>query len=152
MRGIGVVAAAATGVGLGAAVRRLTSGAAPERQVADGWLVVTVNRPPEEIGSTADLPEPLTELDDRVEVVIRKAAGDKGIELAARPRDPGPDGPLARLTGEDPRQEVRLALRRAKSLMETGDVLRPDPSTTHPGPAGRLVRAATRVARGEGRL
>lgn len=78
MRGLGVVAAAATGVGVGVGVQRLTRATAPERQVADGWLVVTVNRPPEEIGGTAELPEPLTELGDRVELRIRRAAGDKG--------------------------------------------------------------------------
>ena len=59
---------------------------------------------------------------------------------------------MARVTGRDPRQDVRLALRQAKSLLETGDVLSPDTASTHPGLGGRLVRLVGRRAGGEGRL
>jgi hypothetical protein len=120
------------------------------------WLVVTINKSPEEVGADGKLPEPLEKLRDRIDVKIRPAAGDKGTELAARLREPVPsgmEGLAARLSGNDPRQEVRLALRQAKSLIETGEVLQPDkPGTTHPGPAGKLLQTLVQRSRGEGRL
>lgn len=115
------------------------------------WLAVTVNRPADEIG-TADLAEPLARLGDRIEVQIRAAGGDKGTELMARPREPGNTSTAARVAGTDPRQEVRLALRQAKALLETGEVLQSEPPSTHPGPGGKLVQLASRRAGGEGRL
>jgi hypothetical protein len=46
-----------------------------------------------------------------------------------------------------------MALRKAKSLIETGDVIQPDtPPSTHPGPVGRVLQVITRKSRGEGRL
>jgi hypothetical protein len=115
------------------------------------WLLVTVNKPAGDIDAVG-LPEPLGELGDRIETLVEPAAGGKGIVLAARLRRPGPSGKTARLAGKDPRQEVRLALRRAKSLLETGDVLLPDAPATHPGPRGKLVALASRRAGGEGQL
>jgi len=48
---------------------------------------------------------------------------------------------------------VRAALREAKALLETGEVVpTPGPATTHPGPAGRVLAAVDRDAQGEGRL
>src|SRR5215208_6528896 len=125
------------GVGAGVlVVRRMTT-----RQVGDGaariapdrWHTVTVNRPPEEV-----------------------APGGRGTEMAVRLRDDAPAGPsgaVARITGKDPRQEVRAALRQSKQLLETGEVLTPDEQPT----ARRTLRnlpleLATRRARGEGRL
>jgi len=66
---------------------------------------------------------------------------------------PDPAGPWARIAGKDPRQELRAALRQARQLLETGEVLTPDEQPT----ARRTLRnlpleLATRRARGEGRL
>jgi hypothetical protein len=81
-------------------------------------------------------------LSSDIEVRIRPAAGDKGTELLARPTN-------ERVSAGD----VRSALRQAKSLLETGMVLSADaPPSTHPGPAGRLLRTLVRRANKEGRL
>ena len=120
----------------------------------DRWHVVTVNRPPEDV-SEDRLPGPLAELGDQIEVQIRPAPGDRGTELAARFRGPVPSGlsaAAARLTGQDPRQSVRAALREAKMLLETGEILRPDePPTTRRTPINLPLELAVRRARGEGR-
>ncbi|MGH3931595.1 MAG: hypothetical protein ACRDTF_16675 [Pseudonocardiaceae bacterium] len=120
------------------------------------WLGVTIARSPQEVSSAGKVPEPLARLGDMVEVQVRPAAGDKGTELYARLRQippVGATGAIARIKGEDPRQQVHQALREAKALLEVGEIIRPDaPSTTHPGLGGKLVQAATRVAQGEGRL
>ncbi|WP_127572716.1 hypothetical protein [Georgenia faecalis] len=91
--------------------------AAPDER----WLVLTVDRPPEEVA--AELSGLLT--DEAVEVAIRPAPGDRGSELAVRA-----------VGGTPSRDDLRAALREAKQLMEVGEVLRVDPR-----PAGR--RAAT---------
>jgi hypothetical protein len=124
--------AAGTAIGV-SVVRRIAANRTASRQEpANRWLAVTVNAPVEAITQSGRLPEPLERLSDTVEVRVLPAPGGRGTELAARLREPG-----ARLAGKDPRQDVRLALREAKSLVETGEVLRPDaPATT----------------RGEGRL
>ncbi|HEX2317090.1 MAG TPA: hypothetical protein VHJ17_25315, partial [Thermomonospora sp.] len=65
----------------------------------------------------------------------------------------GRGGPVRRMRGDDPRQAVRSALREAKSLVETGEVVLPDaPPTTRPTPGGKVLDLATRRAGGEGRL
>lgn len=139
------------GAAAGLTAARRTASATQRGEDAHLWLAVTVNRPADEI-DRAGLPEPLAKLGDRVEVLVRPAGGDKGTELSARLREPGATGVAERLAGLDPRQEVRLALRQAKSLLETGEVLEPEPSSTHPGPGGKLVQVASRRAGGEGRL
>lgn len=117
------------------------------------WLVVTVYRPPEEV-SEDRLPGPLAELDDEIEVRIRPAPKDLGTELYARPRGPVPSGlsrVQARISGNDPRQSVRKALREAKQILETGEVLSPDKSpTTKDTPGGKLLGMVTGRAREEG--
>ncbi|HEY0359224.1 MAG TPA: hypothetical protein VGD11_11625 [Mycobacteriales bacterium] len=119
------------------------------------WHVVTINRSAEEIAPDGSPPAPLAELED-IEWTLRPAPGDKGTELAARPREPEPSGPAAataRVAGTDPRQRLREALRNAKMLAETGEILHPDrPGSTHPSPLGLPIRLAARRARGEGRL
>ena len=118
-------------------------------QPASGWLVVTVFREPSEIDA-AELPAPLADFGDRIEVRVRPAAGGKGTELAARLRDRQSSGTAAsRLGGSDPQAELRSALRRAKQLIEVGEVLAVDPAphgkrTATPG--GVLLEAWTRVA------
>jgi hypothetical protein len=116
---------------------------------AAGWLAVTVSREPSDV-DTAQLPAPLAEFGDRIEVRVRPAPGGKGTELAARLRDrPSSGTALSRLTGNDPEADLRSALRRAKQLVEVGEVLAVDPAphgrrTATPG--GVLLEAWTKVA------
>ena len=117
-------------------------------QPASGWLVVTVFRAPTDI-DTAELPAPLAEFGDRIEVRVRPAAGGKGTELAARLRDQPSGSALSRLSGSDPQADLRSALRKAKQLIEVGEVLAVDPAphgkrTATPG--GVLLEAWTKVA------
>jgi hypothetical protein len=111
---------------------------APDDQSADRWLAVTVNRAPEEVQSS--LPDDLARWRDQVEIRIRPATGDKGTELSAKP------------TGQMSRHELTLALRRAKSVLEAGEVVQPDTAPTHPGPLGRALQLVTNRAGGGGRL
>jgi hypothetical protein len=119
------------------------------RHTSSGWLVVSVFVEPSEI-DTAKLPTPLAEFDDRIEVRVRAAPGGKGTELAVRLRDRPPSaGKLSRLTGTDPQADLRSALRRAKQLIEVGEVLAVDPvphgdRTASPG--GALLEGWTKVA------
>ncbi|MEU8344768.1 hypothetical protein SAMN05443665_101911 [Actinomadura meyerae] len=149
-RAVAVAAAAAgAGAGAGVAVRRLKA-RSTRLDEQDRWLTVTVNCLPERL---RELPAPLAGLADHIEVRTAPAPGGKGTELAARPRFDSAAGPLKRMTGDDPRQRVRRALREAKSLVETGEILRADaPPTTRSTPGGKLVEIATRRAGGEGRL
>jgi hypothetical protein len=152
---IGNVASVAARAG-GSVVRQVRSVIDPSAarpagagQPASGWLVVTVLREPSDI-DTAELPAPLAEFGDRIEVRVRPAAGGKGTELAARLRDRPSSGTAAgRLSGSDPQADLRSALRRAKQLIEVGEVLAVDPAphgkrTATPG--GVLLEAWTRVA------
>jgi hypothetical protein len=115
---------------------------------ASGWLVVTVYREPSDV-DTASLPAPLAEYGDRIEVRVRAAADGKGTELGARLRTQPSGSAVGRLTGSDPQADLRSALRRAKQLIEVGEVLAVDPAphgkrTATPG--GALLEAWTRVA------
>ncbi|WP_223856286.1 MULTISPECIES: hypothetical protein [Streptomyces] len=126
-------------------------------QEADRWLVVTVNRAPTDVGIQGAPPKPLDRFGDELEVRVRPAPGDHGTELAARIRRPVPPKAAswpARLAGRDPRQEVRTALREAKALLETGEVMLPDypPTATGGTPAGKLVGWISRRSGGEGVL
>ena len=120
------------------------------------WWAVTINASPDEVMPEGRVPEPLARLGDLVQVEVSAAPGDKGAELRARLRPPTPAGSVvARLSGQDPRQQVRSALREAKQLIEVGEVLRVDPvphGTRSPTPTGRLVELATKRAAGEGVL
>lgn len=157
-KGAKIVAAVAGGV---AARRVLARQHAPERngherEDASRWRVVTIYRKPDEVAPEGRLPEPLAQLGDAIEVQIREAPGDKGTELAARLRMPEPSGLTgtpARISGKDPRQAVRSALRESKQLVETGEVLKADtPPTTKPTIRGLPIDLAGRRAGGEGRL
>jgi hypothetical protein len=138
--------------------RRAEAGAGDAAEPRSRWRAVTINLSPEEVMPENQLPGPLAELGDLVEVEVRPAPGGKGSELRARLRSPEPTGAASaasRLSGDDPRQRVRAALREAKQLIEVGEVLRVDP-TPHgrrpPTPTGALVEAATKRAGGEGVL
>ncbi|MDP9841988.1 hypothetical protein [Streptosporangium lutulentum] len=150
---VGVTALAGMGV-----VRWLTS-RRPKTWPQEGrgiyrWLPVTINRRPEDVAPDGLLPEPLAMLGDAVEVRIREAPGDKGTEIAARLRAPLREsgGMMSRLTHGDPRREIREALRETKSLIETGEVLRPEePPVTRPVPRGDPPDRVAHRAGGEER-
>lgn len=119
------------------------------------WHAVTVNRPEKEVAPDDRLPAPLAELGDAVEVRLRPAPGNRGTEVAARLHTEltGLRALPARLGGTDSRQALRAALRDAKQVVETGEVLRPDhPPTTRRTVAGKPLALVVRRARGEGRL
>jgi hypothetical protein len=115
---------------------------------------VTVACEPE--GLRADkLPSPLQEYGERIETRISPAPADRGTELAVRFKQPPSDlarSVPARLAGQDPRQDLRRALREAKALLEAGEVLVPDEPTTHDTPGGKVVGLFSRRASGEGVL
>jgi hypothetical protein len=147
--------AAAAGVTAGGwlAARNMTS--FRDDPPRNRWLMVTVNCPADQLKAD-DLPLPVARLREKADVVIRPAAGDRGTELGLRLHDSPPGGLAglaARLSGRDPRQELRSGLRDAKSLIETGEVLRPaEPPTTRRTLLGKPLELATRRAGGEGRL
>ncbi|MFI2371193.1 hypothetical protein [Streptomyces sp. NPDC018833] len=148
--------AAAAGLTAAAVVVRRRLQARPADPAApDRWLTVTINCEPGEV-QPEKLPSPLSEYGERIETRIRPAPGDRGTELAVRPTQPQPTtahSVPARLTGDDPRQDLRRALREAKALLEAGEVLQPDtPPTTRETPGGKLVGLLSRRARGEGVL
>ena len=148
-RNAAVAVATAAGVARTGArlVGRLTGVQKKQRDDPGRWLGVTVLRSPEDVRvSGPDAPEPLRRLGSSVELRVEPAPADRGTELYARPLPAGSPDP-------DRRREVRAALREAKALLETGEVVwASGPSTTRPGPAGRVLSAVDRVAQGEGRL
>jgi hypothetical protein len=161
MRWVATGAAAAAVTAGGVAVGRALAGhgrgnwpvvhSADERHAH--WQVVTVNRSCEELMPDGRLPEPLAELGDRVEVRTCPAPGDRGTELAVRLRVGEPSGltgMAAHLTGDDPRLALRAALRRAKQVAETGEVLSPDRPPTTRTLLNRPLDIATGRAREEG--
>jgi hypothetical protein len=150
IRSAAVVAAATAG---GIAARRVLATRLPvvpfmpSRRREPEWLIATVYRSPTDIAPDGHLPEPLERLGDAVEVRIRPAPGDRGTELSVRPRSAG-DRPASR----DAWRMARLALREAKQLCETGEVLQPDsPPTTRKSLFNRPLEYAASHAREEGR-
>jgi hypothetical protein len=134
---------------------RKIAGTASSRARADHWNVVTVNRPPQEVMPDGQLPGSLAEMAGEIEVQVRPAPADKGSELAARitrPADGDEQGPGAKNT-DDQRQRLRTALRHAKMVLETGEVLESDkPSTTRTTVTNLPLELALRRAQGWGRL
>jgi hypothetical protein len=151
-----VIGGLAAGSGGAAALLRKVAGDGHHVDRTDRWLVVTVNASSEEVAPGGRLPDPLAEMAARIETRLTPAPGGRGTELAARPLAEVPSGAagaVARVTGEDPRQDVRRALREAKSLIETGEVLQPDRQTTTRRTLMNLpLELATRRAKGEGVL
>jgi hypothetical protein len=139
-------AAARTGLLIAALRRsRVRPGSSASRSTpGDPWRAVTVNQPAGQLKPDGELPAPLAALGDRVEVRITPAPDGKGTEIAARTRGEA---------DSEIRPAIRLALREAKSLIETGEVLRVSPQPAGrrtPTPAGKLLDVITRRARAEG--
>ncbi len=127
----------------------------PSTDDRDRWLAVTVNAPPDEVEAEPRLRRVRAEPGLRLPMRVDPAPGGRGTELAVRLREqplPHDVNLLARATGRDPRQPVRRALRDAKSLLETGEVLRLEPRPRPRTVGGRLVEAVGGRAAGEGRL
>jgi hypothetical protein len=104
------------------------------------WHVVTVNLPPQEVSPDGVAPGPLRELAG-VEVRMQPAPADKGTEIAVRAGADADHG------------AVRKALREAKMLLETGEILQPDsPGSSRPTLLNKPLREATAHAREGGRL
>lgn len=151
---LGSVAGLAARAG-GSVVRQVRSAVDPSASrpagggsPSSGWLAVTLLRDATDI-DTAALPAPLAEFGDRIEVRVRPAADGKGTELAVRLRDRPSGSAAQRLSGKDPQADLRSALRRAKQLIEVGEVLVVDPvphgrRTATPG--GALLETWTKVA------
>jgi hypothetical protein len=123
-------------------VRKL-AGVASSRARTDRWNVVSVNLPPHDVMPDGRLPGPLAELEGEIEVQVRPAPADKGTEV------------FARYAGahDGDRQRLRTALRHAKMILETGEVLESDePSTTKTTVTNLPLELAIRRAQGVGRL
>jgi hypothetical protein len=126
-----------------------TAPAGAAEEPASRWLVVTVYREPADV-DTGVPPAPLAGFGDRIEIQIRPAADGKGTELAARLRDAASTSDT-----HDGRTELRSALRRAKQLIEVGEVLAVDPTPhgkPNATPGGALLEVVTRRAGKEGAL
>ena len=92
-------------------------------------------------------------LADMIELRLATAPGNKGFEVHARVRE---GANVREVVGDDdPDQALRAALRDAKQLIETGEVLRAKPRPHGKRPTtilGAVVDKAEDDAKGEGVL
>lgn len=150
---VSVAAASVAAVGLVARslVRERTKDDGDGRH-PDGWKAVTI------LGDATSFtedgyPQPLQRIESALEIRLAPAPGDKGFEVHARVRE-GAD--VAAVLGDgDPDQAVRAALRDAKQLVETGEILRQTPRPHGHRPTTLLGAAVDRAeddAKGEGVL
>lgn len=165
------------GVGrLAHSVQRRQGGGTGDPARSNRWLAITIFAAPDVVAPGGVLPAPLAELGDAVETRVQPAPADKGTELAARVREvaAGTDesategaatessdtgGAATEGTAGDDvvarREQIRVALRRSKQLVEIGEVLTLEP---HPHgkrtatPVGKVLEAATDHADREGIL
>lgn len=151
-RAAAAVGAGVVGIAAGLVARSLvkkergSDGDAPHPQ---GWKAVTVLGEPGDFALDG-YPEPLRRLAGALEIRIDPAPGDKGFEVHARVRER--DGFP---TDGDPEAALRAALRDAKQLFETGEVLRATPRPHGRRPhtlLGHAVDAAEDDAKGGGVL
>jgi hypothetical protein len=117
----------------------------------DGWKAVTILGDPAAFETSH--PEPLKRIAGVLELRLSPAPGGKGFEVHARLRD-GAD--VKSVVGDDdPEQALRAALRDAKQVFETGEVLRATPRPHGKRPKtllGKTVDKAEDEAKGEGVL
>jgi hypothetical protein len=118
----------------------------------DGWKAVTILGDPAAFSQNG-YPEPLQRIAEALEIRLDPAPGDKGFEVHARVRD---DVDAKTVMGdEDPDQALRTALRDAKQLFETGEILQATPRPHGHRPTtllGAAVDKAEDEAKGEGVL
>jgi uncharacterized membrane protein len=103
----------------------------------------TIRRSPDEVQAfwrgPGNLPELLAHVEESGSVRFTPAPGGRGTEVHVRLRYDMPGGKvgqaIARLLGEDPRQQVDDDLRRLKQVLETGEVVLSDGA-----PAGKRAR------------
>ena len=147
-RRIGVplaVAGVAAGAAIGLRARRGAEGGPGADRSPDGWKAVTVLVDEQGMRPGGAYPQPLRDLEDRLEIRLKPASRDRGTELHARFR-PGAE--------PDP-QALRAALRDAKSLIETGIVQHADPvphGNRKHTPFGAAQDAVESKAKGSGLL
>jgi uncharacterized membrane protein len=79
-------------------------------------------------------------------VEFRRAPGNRGTEVHVEIRYDPPGGKLgalvAKVSGEEPGEQVADDLRRLKQVMETGEIIRSDASLPGPGPSYLAQRGA----------
>jgi hypothetical protein len=149
------VAVGAVGVAAGLVARSLVRDRGTSEgdgQHPEGWKAVTVLGDADEFAD-GGYPHPLARIAGALEVRIDPAPGDKGFEVHARVRD---DADVAAVFGDaDPDQALRTALRDAKQVFETGEVLRAKPrphGDRRTTLFGAVVDKAEDDAKGEGVL
>ncbi|MBM3716815.1 MAG: hypothetical protein FJW64_13985 [Actinobacteria bacterium] len=140
---------AAAGLAATALIRKKSgSDSVGDGRHPEGWKAVTVLGDADDFTS-GGYPAPLQRLADELEIRIAPAPGDKGFEVHARRRTD------ATASDDDADAELRTALRDAKQLFETGEILlaRPRPHGHRPMTLpGRAVDKAEDEAKGEGVL
>lgn len=147
-RAIAVAAAAAAAL----AASRRNARDRPSPHGEQSWHAVTMNVRPDEVSPEGRLPEPLAVLGDTVEVEHHPAPGERGTEVRVRLRGKGTDG-LRGSAGTDRQPDLRRAMRDAKQLLETGEVLHgPEPATSRTTLRNAPLRLAERRAKREGLL
>jgi hypothetical protein len=153
------IAIAAGALGGAALVVRRVRGSAARRKLRDDpsrWRFVTINRAPEEVAPGGRMPAAVAALGESVETAVRPAPGGRGTELGVRLVGGEPSGlrsVVKRVRRDDPRQDVRAALREAKQVIETGEVLVADrPGTTKKTVRSKPLELTLRAAGSEGRL
>ncbi|MCS5497787.1 hypothetical protein NY547_11115 [Cnuibacter physcomitrellae] len=148
------VAVGAAGIAVGVVARSLVKGRSEsdgDGRHPEGWKAVTVLGDPAAF-EQGGYDEPLQRLVEVLEVRVQLAPGDKGFEVHARVKD-GADPAV--FGDDDPEQALRAALRDAKQIVETGEVLRPVPRPHGERPTtlfGAVVDKAEDEAKGEGVL
>ncbi len=150
-------AAAAVGIGVASVAAGLVARSLVKKgresdgdgEHPEGWKAVTILGDADDFTS-GGYPEPLRRVADSLEIRVQPAPGDKGFEVHARVRE-GTD-----LPGEkDAPRKLRQALRDAKQVFETGEILRVKPRPHGERPPtllGGAVDKAEADAKGEGVL
>ncbi|MEX0153052.1 hypothetical protein [Microbacterium sp. LMI1-1-1.1] len=141
---------AAAGLAATALIRKKSgSDSVGDGRHPEGWKAVTILGDADDFTS-GGYPAPLQRLADELEIRIAPAPGDKGFEVHARRRTDA-----SGKSDDDADAELRTALRDAKQLFETGEILlaRPRPHGHRPMTLpGLAVDKAEDKAKGEGVL
>ena len=108
------------------------------------WDAEIVDERPGEKIAWRSLPD--AEVDNQGVVLFRDAPGDRGTEVDVEISYDAPAGKagaaIAKLWGEEPKQQIRDDLRRFKQVLETGEVVLSDGSMLGAGQGPRKQRPA----------